>query len=563
MKTIVHTLTLYRTWFLFGLLTFITCYLLYPQLDLILFSLRDGVVFPTLKHYFDFFSPQRTYSDALIHSLWLSGTAVITSTCLGLPLAFLLTRFQFSGRALFATLATLPMIMPPFLGAYAFHLLLGKSGVLTRTAMVLFDLKTQPWSIDGAQGIVLVQMINFFPYIFLSVQSALASIDPSLEEAARDLGAGRLKVLRTITLPLLVPGLTAGALLVFMNAMADFGTPYVMAPNYSVLATFILQQKILGNYPMAMTAAVTLMSFSILYFTLNRLYSSRKHFSSGSKGVAASPQTIHHPWQRIICTITCTLFFCIVFLPTAMLVLCSLTTTDQWTTTILPTGWTLDNYWHIVTKSYHPLLNSFILAGGATVLNILFGVVVAYLMHKLPRSIRGVLDLSTTLPYALPGTVIGMSLLITFNQPHWFTGNTIIAGTALILVLSYFTRHTPFVIQSVTSNLCQMDRHLEEVSQDLGASWWYTFQHVVFPLIIPGIITGAVMSFVTSIGELSSTILLYPPAWRTISIAIVGFIDDFDIGRAAALGVIQLAIVALLIFGANRMFGNKVGPAID
>jgi iron(III) transport system permease protein len=257
---------------LIGLFGFIAAYLLYPQLDLILFSLRTETAFPTLRNFIEFFNPARTYSSALWHSLWLSATAVMTATGLGLPLAFLLTRFQFPGKTLFTTLATLPMIMPPFLGAYAFHLLLGKSGFLTRIIMQVCGLSTAPWSIDGAQGIILVQMINFFPYIFLSIRGALVNIDPSLEEAARDLGARKWRVLRTITLPMLLPGLTAGALLVFMNAMADFGTPYVMAPNYPVLATFILQQKVLGNYPLAMASAVILMNFSLLYFYLLPLW---------------------------------------------------------------------------------------------------------------------------------------------------------------------------------------------------------------------------------------------------------------------------------------------------
>lgn len=548
---------------LLGLLIFIATYFLYPQLDLILFSLRTEIAFPTLANFFEFFNPARNYNSALWHSLWLSATAVLSATCLGLPLAFLLTRFQFPGRGLFSTLATLPMIMPPFLGAYAFHLLLGKSGFLTRIVMHLFHLQTIPWSIDGAQGIIIVQMINFFPYIFLSVRSALVNLDPSLEEAARDLGARKRRVLRTITFPLLLPGLTAGALLVFMNAMADFGTPYVMAPNYPVLATFILQQKVLGNYPLAMASAVILMNFSLLYFFLNRFYAGRKHFESGSKGVSARPQIVHSAWQRWVCAIACTFIFFIIFLPTAMLVMTSLTTTQMWTSTILPTGWTFSNYLDILTQAKEPLINSFLLASGATLGNILFGIIVAYIMHKSPRTTRGLLDLTTTLPYALPGTVIGMSLLITFTQPHWFTAGNVIAGTALILMLSYFTRHTPFVIQSVTANLRQMDKHLEDASRDLGASWWYTFQNVVFPLIVPGIVTGATMSFITSIGELSSTILLYPPAWRTIAIAIVGFIDDFDIGKAAALGVIQLAVVAISIFGLNHLFGSPVSKAID
>ena len=553
----------YSLLIIIGLLAFIATYLLYPQLDLVLFSLRSETTFPTLRNFIDFFNPARTYSDALWHSLWLSGTAVVSATCLGLPLAFLLTRFQFPGKTLFTTLATLPMIMPPFLGAYAFHLLLGKSGFLTRIAMQFFDLPTAPWSIDGAQGIIIVQMINFFPYIFLSIRGALASIDPSLEEAARDLGARKFTVLRTVLLPLLLPGLTAGALLVFMNAMADFGTPYVMAPNYPVLATFILQQKVLGDYPLAMASAVILMCFSLLYFFLNRFYIGRKQFASGSKGISARAQPVKKAWQRITCTVLCSIIFFIIFMPTMMLIMTSLTTTDLWTTTIFPTGWTIDNYIHILTRAHDPIINSFMLAGGATIGNISFGIIVAYVMHKSPRFLRGLLDLTTTLPYALPGTVIGMSLLITFTQAHWFTGGTIIAGSATILMLSYFARHTPFVIQSVTANFKQMDKHLEEVSRDLGASWWYTFQHVVFPLIIPGIVTGAIMSFITSIGELSSTILLYPPAWRTISIAIVGFIDDFDIGRAAALGIVQLAVVAILIFGVNRIFGAKMNQVMD
>lgn len=553
----------YSLLILIGLFTFITTYLLYPQLDLILFSLRSDSAFPTLRNFVEFFNPTRTYNEALWHSLWLSTTAVATATALGFPLAFLLTRFQFPGRTVFTTLATLPMIMPPFLGAYAFHLLLGKSGLLTRIVMQLWDLPTAPWTIDGAQGIIIVQMINFFPYIFLSVRGALASIDPSLEEAARDLGARRWTVLRTITLPMLLPGLTAGALLVFMNAMADFGTPYVMAPNYPVLATFILQQKVLGNYPLAMASAVILMSFSLMYFFLNRFYIARKQFGSGSKGIAARAQPVKSAWQRITCTVLCSVIFFIIFMPTMMLVMTSLTTTDLWTTTIFPTGWTIDNYLHILARAHEPIVNSFLLAGGATIGNISFGIIVAYVMHKSSRFTRSLLDLTTTLPYALPGTVIGMSLLITFTQAHWFTGGTIVAGSAMILMLSYFARHTPFVIQSVTANLKQLDKHLEEVSRDLGASWWHTFQHVVFPLIIPGIVTGAIMSFITSIGELSSSILLYPPAWRTISIAIVGFIDDFDIGRAAALGIVQLAVVAILVFGVNRIFGAKMDRVMD
>jgi iron(III) transport system permease protein len=534
---------------------------LYPNL----FVLRDSVQGEggsTLAHYLRFFA-SHSERDALWNSVWISLASVVLSALVGIPLAFLFTRYDFPGRRTLGALAALPVLLPPLVGVIAFVFLYGESGFLARGVQMLFGLESSPWELTGAWAILLVHAYTMYVYFFLFASAGLARLDPTYAEAAAALGASRLTTLRRVTLPMLGPALTGAALLVFMTAMGSFSAPYMFGGGYRVLTTQVFASKLNGDAEMAAVETVILALVSIVFLVLLQRYESSRSYTGAGKGSApAVARRVESRAHRLGLTALATAIVGFLLLPHATVLLVSFVPEGSWTTQFFPPEYSLVNYRALFSDSemFRPVVTSLRMAAMATAANVVLAVPVAYLLVRRRFRGRGVLNALVILPWALPGTVLAIALAVTFSVNQPLAGRFVLIGTFAILPLAYFIRNIPLVTRAAMSSYQQFDPVLEEAAASLGASWWTTLRRVALPLILPGLAAGAVLAFVTALGEFVASILLYTFRTRPISMAILSELRAFNFGGAAAYGVLLIALMTLVfLFGYGSVSGDARG----
>jgi iron(III) transport system permease protein len=532
---------------------------LYPNLLVLAESVREEGRL-TLAHYADFFAT-RAELAALWASIWISLASVALSALIGVPLAMFFHRFDFPGRRVFAALAALPVLLPPLVGVIAFLFLVGESGILTRGVQLALGLEAAPWRLAGAPAILFVHAYTMYVYFYLFTLAGLARMDAGITEAAASLGAGRWRILRTVTLPLLVPSLTAAALLVFMTSMASFSAPYVFGGGFRVLTTQIYASKISGELPMAMVETVILALASLVALWFLRRYEEAREYVVVGKGVAPARRRVRSPGARVLLTAAGAGWVLLLLLPHLTLVLISFVPDGGWTTQLLPERYALENYRGLLRdpRLLAPILNSLQMAALATAANLVFCFVAAYLVVR--RSFRGRAWLAVllVLPWALPGTVIAIGLATTFSANQPWVGRFVLVGTFWILPLAYFIRNIPLVAQAAIAAFRRFDPRLEEAAASLGAGWITTMRRVALPLVTPGLAAGGLLAFVTALGEFVASILLYTPRSRPISIEILAQLRAFDFGGAAALGVVLALLMAIVFVIGGRFVREGVG----
>jgi iron(III) transport system permease protein len=539
-------------------------YVLYPSLHVFWQSFSKSGVY-SLENYREFFSLQnRANLEALGNSVFISLGSVIFSALVGVPLAFIFTRYRFPGRNLFSSFALLPFALPPLVGAISFMFLYGETGIIPRGLQAIFNLEKPPFAIDRVPAIFLVHTYTMYVYFYTFVSSALGSIDVSVIESAYNLGASKGMVFRRIILPLLTPALVGASLLVFMISMASFSAPLLFAPDYRILSLQIFFSKVNNDMDMACTQTVMLSAISIFFLLFMQWYSGRHQYVVISKGIAPYETEVKGKSRYLMGALGCVIVI-ILLLPHLTVIVMSFVKNGSWTWQILPSEYTYENYVSLLTKPgvLEPIINSLKMASLATVGNMIFGVLAAYLLAKRRFVGSKILDVFVMIPWALPGTVVAMNLIIAFNKPGIFTGYQILTGTFWLLPLAYFVRHIPLVFRSTYASLLQVDNSLEESARNLGASWFYTFRRVVLPLVMPGLFAGVLLAFVTALGEFVASILLYIPSNKPISVEIYSQLDRLaNFGTASAYSVLLIILVtAVLIFSnkvlkvsTNRMF---------
>ena len=523
---------------------------LFPNLFVIGESFRlDGVF--SLGGYRAFLS-DASELEALWGSLWISLGSVLLSALVGVPLAFLFTRYEFPGRALFGALAALPVLLPPLVGVISFLFLYGESGIVTRSLQLLLGLERAPWRLVGGWAILFVHAYSMYVYFYLFTAAGLARLDASAAEAAQSLGAGRGRIFLRVTLPMLAPALGAAGTLVFMTSMASFSAPYVFGGGFRVLTTQIFASRVNGEATLAMVETVVLAGASLLFLAVLRRFERGREFAAVGKGVAAPRRPVTSGWARVAIPVAGVGAVATLLLPHLTLLLVSFVREGSWTTEILPTAFTLGNYRELFTSPqlWIPVANSLRMAGLATAANLAFCFLAAYVIVRRRFRGRGAVLFLTMLPWALPGTVVAMALATTFSVSQPWAGRFILVGTFWILPLAYFVRNIPLVAQAAIASFRQYDATLEEAAHGLGAGWATTMRRVAAPLVLPGLAAGGLLAFVTALGEFVSSILLYTYRSRPISVEILSQLRAFDFGAAAALGVV-LAVLTALVFAAG------------
>ena len=531
-------------------------FLVYPVARVMLGAvLQDNVWQPSLL-LLPFNDPSTRQS--MLHSFGIGLASTLAASIIAVPLAYFVARLRFPGKSFLSGLLLVPLLLPPFVGAVGLRQMLGSEGVLNTLARQ-WHLPTMQWLDLQVPMIVVVSALHLYPLIYLNLSAAWANIDPTTEEAAENLGANGWRLWRTVTLPMLLPGYFAGALIVFIFALTDLGTPLVF--NYNdVAAVRIFDAKSTLN-PSAYVIAFWLTLVAAIVFWVSRrvLDQGSSRIATLSRSTTAGRERNASGWERVLVYAVFAIVLFAAMLPHIGVVLASFA--RDWTSRLLP-EWTTDNYRRIlndpVTNTLSSVKTSLFCAALSMSLDIVAGFALAYALVR--GRVWGKLFLETLamLPLALPGLILAFGLLTSFlNTPLSPLQNAL-----PLLIISYAVRRLPYALRAVSGGLQQMSVTLEEASLNLGASPWQTAWRITRPLVTANLLAAGLLTFAFAVLEVSDSLILtitndnvpIAKAIYNLSIATTG-----GTYLACALGVVGMALLTGTFLLANRLLGKQLG----
>ncbi|MDD5332654.1 MAG: iron ABC transporter permease [Rhodoferax sp.] len=541
----------------FGLIwAFLLLFVLFPLTRIFYDAVTNEMGQFTLRNFQDFFTDS-FYLRAFWRSMALGLAAVVTTSVIGIAVAFLIVRYDFPYRTLFSYLTMTPMILPPLVGVLGFVFILGRAGTVNILLMDWFGMQQPINFMYGMHGILLVETVHLFPMMTLSILDALAKVDPTLEEAAQGMGANGWKRFWSITLPLTTPGYVSGALLVFIWTFADFITPLVLgvqdllAPQAYLNIMQFVDRKI---FRMGIVISALLVLLAIVFVLAARQYVAIKDYSSLAYSKVERRRL--GPFQRWLAVGVLSLLMLVCVIPQAGVMLAAVG--RGWALTPFPVNYTLEFFKAVSIDTPKFIVNSFLYAGLALLLCLIVGVPMAWIMARTRAPGRKTMDALTTLILAIPGTAIGIAYIRAFNIPLPLIGIPL-TGMWIILPLVLAVRRLPYTVRGSFSSLQLVHPAMEEAAANVGASKLRTFRDITVPLVWKGILVGALFSFIMSIQEASATIFLTLGGWEMIPFGIFTFYIAGSQSQAAALGVILIAVCAASLYVVNRIAGTRVG----
>lgn len=541
----------------FGLIwTFLLLFVLFPLTRIFYDAVTNEMGQFTLRNFQDFFTDS-FYLRAFWRSMALGLAAVVTTSVIGIAVAFLIVRYDFPYRKLFSYLTMTPMILPPLVGVLGFVFILGRAGTVNILLMDWFGMQQPINFMYGMHGILLVETVHLFPMMTLSILDALAKVDPTLEEAAQGMGANGWKRFWSITLPLTTPGYVSGALLVFIWTFADFITPLVLgvqdllAPQAYLNIMQFVDRKI---FRMGIVISALLVLLAIVFVLAARQYVAIKDYSSLAYSKVERRRL--GPVKRWLAVGVLSLLMLVCVIPQAGVMLAAVG--RGWALTPFPVNYTLEFFKAVSIDTPKFIVNSFLYAGLALLLCLIVGVPMAWIMARTRAPGRKTMDALTTLILAIPGTAIGIAYIRAFNVPLPLIGIPL-TGMWIILPLVLAVRRLPYTVRGSFSSLQLVHPAMEEAAANVGASKLRTFRDITVPLVWKGILVGALFSFIMSIQEASATIFLTLGGWEMIPFGIFTFYIAGSQSQAAALGVILIAVCAASLYVVNRIAGTRVG----
>jgi iron(III) transport system permease protein len=499
------------------------------------------------------------YVTILANSINLGLIVTLLTTLLSLPLAFLLVRYDFAGKGLLNGLILVPMVLPPFVGAIGMRQLLARFGsinlLLLETGMI-----AQPidWLGSGFLGVVILEVLHLYPIMYLNLAAALANVDPSLEEAARNMGASGFKLFRTVTFPLMLPGYFAGAIIVFIWAFTDLGTPLVFEYRELIAVQIFNMVTDLHQNPMGYAFVVAVMVMTLFFFYLSKRLIGSRRYEMLARGHVTSGVQSASPALTVIIYGVVLGISALALIPHLGVFLTSIT--GRWFLTVLPSEYTL-RFYHEVFNHDLTLLsirNSLLLSSLSTIIDIVLGVTIAYLLARKRVPGRDVLDALAMLPLALPGLVVAFGYVAAFSA----TPLDARINPVPLLVIAYAVRRLPYMVRAAYAGFQQSSVALEEAAMNLGASPIKTLYQITFPLVFANLVAGAVLAFSFAMLEVSDSLILalkeeYYPITKAIY-ALLGRIADGPY-IASAMGMLGLLLLAGSLLIAGRFFGRRMG----
>ncbi len=532
-----------------GLLTLYTIFLIIPLLLLLSDSFIDSKTGEfTLANFQRFFSKPYYYTT-LFNSFKISIVITLVAVILGTTLAFFFARFKIRGAKGLRILIILSSMSAPFVGAYSWILLLGRNGVITKFFENLLNIEMP--DIYGFKGILLVLSLQLYPLIFLYVSGAFSNVDNSLLEASENLGCSGIKRFFKVILPLILPTVLAGSLLVFMRCFSDFGTPMLIGEGYRTFPITIYDaymSELGGNNGFAASIAILAIIITLIIFLLQKYVSEKNAFTMNSinkirpKKIYGAKNVLIHIFSYVLISLS--------IAPQVYVVYTSFKKVNG---TVFTSGYSLDSYRIAFSKMGNAIRNTIVIPITALAFVLVIAVFIAYLVVRKRSRATAIIDTVSMIPYIIPGIVVGIALSSAFNRPP-----LVLTGSMTIMVIALIIRRLPYTIRSTVATLQQIPITVEEASLSLGASNAKTFWKITIPMMSAGIISGAILSWITMISELASAILLYTGKTRTLTVEVYTQVLRGNYGVAAALATILalLTVLSLILF-------NKVNKGRD
>jgi iron(III) transport system permease protein len=532
-----------------GVLGFLLLLLLIPVGTVFVTAFRDADGAFTLGHFGSFFQVS-LMREAFGNSFYVAAVSVAIASLIAVPLAYITVRFEFRGALLIQTLGILPLIMPPFVGAVAMQLIFGRNGSVNLLLDEYFGF-TLPL-MQGLTGVIFVESLHYFPFILMNLIVALRNIDSAMEEAALNLGAKGWRLFRRVVFPLAAPGYIAGAALVFIKVFDDLGTPLVLGQTNLLAPQAYLRITQVGlEDPMGYVIGVILIGFSILALWLSIRVMKGKEYSTLQKGGTGIARRRLGRWEAAVAYAGIVFVLLVVLSPHLGLLILSFA--RVWSFSVLPDAWTLAHYTTVFNDAAHMIRNTLLYCGLAGLIDVAIGTAIAYLMLRTKLPARQWLDFIATAAIAVPGLVLAIGYLRTFQ--HLQIGAIPVTQTWVLIMLALAVRRMPYALRSCVAALQQINVNLEEAAEMLGATRWRAVRRVVIPLMAGGILAGFVSSFITAAVELSATLLLtVQESQAPMSYGIYLYMQSVaGRGPGAALGVLAVAIVALGTYLSHRL----------
>ncbi len=524
-------------------LAFFLIFIAYP-LSLVLYRSFYNQQTQTLTlEYFTRFFTRKYFTNTIINSFKVTFSATIVSSILGLTIAYITRSSKIKGSKWLNILIVVSYLSPPFIGAYAWIQLLGRNGLITKYINAWFGMNFE--GIYGFIGIVLVFSLQSFPLVYMYVAGALKNLDNSLNEAAESLGSSTLQRISMVIMPLIVPTLLASSLLVFMRVFSDFGTPMLIGEGYRTFPVVLYSQfmgEVAQDDNFAAALCIIIMIITLVFFFAQRMIARKMSYSmTALKPMqAVQKKGLTNVLQHVF-------VYFVVFLGILPQLTVIATSFMEFSGGHVFTGrLTLENFRNtLLNKGSNAVWNTYLFGISAILIVVVLGIIISYLAVRKSSFLTSTLDTLTMLPYVIPGSVLGISFLYAFNTPP-----LLLSGTAVILIVSLCVRRLPYTIRSSSAIIGQISPSLEEAAISLGAGEIRAFVQVIIPMMLPGVIAGAIMSWVTVISELSSSIILYTSRTATLTVSIYTEVIRSNFGNAAAYSTVLTftSIASLLLF---------------
>ncbi|MCI0511991.1 iron ABC transporter permease [candidate division KSB1 bacterium] len=543
--------------FLAGVGLFFGCFLIYP-----LFYVFVNAFYVNQRFTLTFFAliiSNAWQWQLILNSINLGLLVTLLTTVISLPLAWVMVRYEFPGKALFSGLILVPMVLPPFVGAVGMRQMFARFGSINLLLMQLGIIQ-QPidwFGSDELLGLVILQVLHLYPIMYLNVAAALGNLDPNLEESARNVGAHGLTLFRKITFPLLLPGYFAGASIVFIWSFTDLGTPLIFDYRQVVAVQIFDLLSNLNENPMAYVLVVLMIGMTLGFFYLTKsLVGSRRYETLLHGHVGISAKRASKKFTSLIYCILLGLTLT-AMIPHLSVILTSIS--ERWFMTVLPEAVT-DKYYHLIFAhrfTSTSIQNSLLFSGISTIIDIVLGIMIAYLLARTRMPGKNILDTLTMLPLAIPGIIIAFGYLASYSGTFLDArGNPI-----PLLVCAYAMRRLPYMVRAAYAGFQQTSITLEEAAQNVGAGPLRTLRRITLPLILANLVAGGILCFAFAMLEVSDSLILafderFYPITKAIYL-LLGRPDGPYI--ASALGVLGMILLIISLLLAGKFLGRRMG----
>lgn len=560
-------------------LVFLFLFLLYPLTyilrESVLVEMNGKTQFSLI--YFKLFGQSPFMLEALLNSLIIAIVTTFLCLCISLPLAHLFCRYRFPGKTLWQGLLMAPLILPPFVGGIGIQQFFAKFGTLNHLLGLVGPDKTTQHPIDwiaagGIWGVVLMQTLHLFPILYFNISAAFMNLSPTTEEAALSLGAPRSHVFRTITFPLMMPGIFSGAVIVFVWAFTDLGTPLIFGLNKVVAVQIFDKVNETGFNPFGYTLVIIVLLITVFLFLISRFLLFKHDYVTMLKGENTVELPILRGAKLYLASAGLIGIFILTILPHIMVVLQSVS--GRWMMSAFPQVFTAKPYLEVILlpQALTGMTNSFIYSILSALLDIVLGVLIAYWLSRKDFVGKNVLDALTILPLALPGVVLAFGYVVSFNVPATWHGHNLQflkqfvnprENPVFLLVIGYSVRRLPYIVRSAYAGFQQVSASMEEASRNLGATPFKTCHSILLPLIKNNLIAGGILTFAFAFLEVSDSLILamkekYYPVTKAIFM-LLGRIEPGASAVACALGVLGMLLLCYALYLATSKLGKKVG----